>query len=173
MGSRRAVGRRAHVPTDAARLSTRRLLILAAAAWPALAWAGAAVGQSKRPAAVIGWLTSTSLAENGPALAAIKEELATLGWDEGTNYIVDERWADGQRDRLPALAAELTARTPALIIATPLPAVQAAAKASTNIPIVQAGGLAGGRGAREKPGAARRDGHRDHHHCKRGIREVP
>jgi putative ABC transport system substrate-binding protein len=101
----------------------------------------AAFAQSKKPPVVIGWLSSGPRPEAGRGgLAEFKKELATLGWQEGANYILEELYAAGQRDRLPALAEELAAKKPALIVATPAPATIAAAKAAPKIPIVQASG---------------------------------
>ena len=119
--------------------STRRALILAAAAWPALAWTDAAFGQSKKPPVLIGWLHPGSRIMSRRSLTAFKEGMEALGWKEGSNYALEERWADGRVDRLPALAEELAARKPALIVAL-LTAVMVAAKAAPNVPVVQAQG---------------------------------
>jgi hypothetical protein len=83
--------------------STRRAFLLATAAWPALVWMGSAFGQSKQPL-LIGWLHAGSRESNRRSVAAFKEGLAALGWEEGSQVVIDERWADGRRDRLPALA---------------------------------------------------------------------
>jgi putative ABC transport system substrate-binding protein len=72
-------------------------------------------------------------------LGAFKEGLATLGW-KGTQYVIEERWANGRIDRLPALAEELAARKPAIIVAAALGAVHAAAKSAPKTPIVMARG---------------------------------
>ena len=91
-GSRRRVG------ADHARRSTRRALLLAAAAWPGLVWTGSVFAQSKQPI-VIGWLNTGSRESIGHLFAAFKEGLAALGWKEGSNYVMEERWADGRTDR--------------------------------------------------------------------------
>jgi putative ABC transport system substrate-binding protein len=120
---------------------TRRTFILAAAAWPALALVGAAFAQSKKPPVVIGWLSAGLRPEAGGGnLAELKKELATLGWQDGANYVLEELYAAGQRNRLPALAEELAAKKAALIVATPSVAAIAAAKAVPRMPIVQVGG---------------------------------
>jgi len=120
--------------------STRRALLLAAAAWPALAWAGKALAQTKKAPVVIGWLYGGSRELNGHFFAAFKEGLAALGWKEGSQVVIEERWADGRSERLQPLAQELAAQKPAVIIAAPGPAVRAAAKAAPNTPVVQASG---------------------------------
>jgi len=117
----------------------RRRLLCAATVWPALAWAGAVLAQSKQPI-LIGWLETGSRASNAHYLAALKAGLAALGWKEGSQIVFEERWADGRIDRLPALAAELAAKKPAIIVAAPVAAVAAAAKAAPKTPIVQASG---------------------------------
>jgi putative ABC transport system substrate-binding protein len=118
----------------------RRDLILAAAAWPALAWSGAAFAQPKQQPVLIGWLHFSRREEGARLLAGVKEGLAALGWKEGVNYVLEERWADGRAERLRPLAEELAARKPALIIGAPSVAVAAAAKAAPTTPIVIADG---------------------------------
>ena len=49
--------------------------------------------------------------------AAFDQRLRELGYVEGQNLAMDQRWADGQFDRLPSMAAELVRRQVALIIA--------------------------------------------------------
>lgn len=117
----------------------RRRLLRAAAVWPALAWMGTLFAQSKQPI-LIGWLEGGSRGSNAHYLAALKSGLAALGWKEGSQVVFEERWADGRIDRLPALAAELAVKKPAIIVAAPSAAVLAAARAAPNTPIVQASG---------------------------------
>jgi putative ABC transport system substrate-binding protein len=96
--------------------------------------------QAKKPPVVIAWLSAGQREADGANLAEFKKELATLGWQEGANYVLDELYAGGQLNRLPALAEELAAKKPALIVATLAPATIAAAKAAPRIPIVQTTG---------------------------------
>jgi putative ABC transport system substrate-binding protein len=110
--------------------------------WPALALVGAVFAQSKKPPVVIGWLSAAQRPEAGRGnVAEFKKELATLGWQEGANYVLEEFYAAGQPNRLPALAEELAAKKPALIVATLASATIASAKAAPKIPIVQASGI--------------------------------
>jgi putative tryptophan/tyrosine transport system substrate-binding protein len=67
---------------------------------------------------------------------AFREGLRDLGWIEGQNILVEERWADGQYDRLPALAAELVKLNVQVIVATSTPEIRAAKQATSTIPIV-------------------------------------
>ena len=69
----------------------------------------------------IGWLSPGARAANAHNLAAFKEGMAAFGWKEGAMYTLHERWADGQMARLPALAGELAAYKPALIVALIVP----------------------------------------------------
>lgn len=105
-------------------------LIGGGAAWPI-----AVRAQGQRPA-LIGWLSFASREANGWLLVALKEGLATLGWNEGTQFVVEERWADGQFDRLQPLAEELVAMKPKIIVAFPGHSVRVMAKAAPGTPIV-------------------------------------
>jgi len=128
------------VGADAGRRSTRRALLRVIVAWPALTWYDAVFGQAKAPPIVIGWFNSGSPQSHGHFLAAFKEGLAALGWKEGVNFVVEERWAGGRADRFQPLSEELVARQPAVIVAAPGGPVRAVAKVARAIPIVQASG---------------------------------
>jgi putative ABC transport system substrate-binding protein len=73
-----------------------------------------------------------------PCLPAFQQGLRDLGYVEGQNLLVDYRYAEGQPDRLPALAAELVQRTPDVLWLHGNPAAWAAKRATTTIPIVTA-----------------------------------
>jgi len=105
-------------------------LIGGAAAWPL-----AARAQQANP--VIGILGSVSPAPYAGFVAAIKEGLQQTGYVEGRNVAIEYRWAEGQYDRLPQLAAELVDRGVAVIVLVGGGPTTAAAKAATaTIPIV-------------------------------------
>jgi ABC-type uncharacterized transport system substrate-binding protein len=69
-------------------------------------------------------------------LEAFRQGLRDLGWDEGRNLLIEYRYAEGQADRLPALADELVRLKVDLIVASPTPSALAAKEATRTIPIV-------------------------------------
>lgn len=86
---------------------------------------------------VIGFLNGFSLAEWAHAVAAFHNGLNETGYVEGRNVAIEYRWADGQSDRLPALAAELVRRQVAVLVTTGGSVTTRTAKAATStIPIV-------------------------------------
>ena len=121
-------------------LTSRRAVILAAAAWPALLLTSAVLGQSSKPPVLIGYVGFGSPEIGAPNVAAFKEGLAALGWKEGAQFVMDVRWAEGERERLPALIAELAKRKPAVIVTAASFVTGRVAKAAPSIPIVQASG---------------------------------
>jgi ABC-type uncharacterized transport system substrate-binding protein len=85
---------------------------------------------------VIGLLAGGSPESFAPNSAGFRQGLQEGGVVEGRNAVIEPRWARGQFDRLPGLAADLIARGPAVIVTQTLPAALAAKAATTTIPIV-------------------------------------
>ena len=66
---------------------------------------------------IIGYLSALSEAQISHQVAAFRRGLSEAGFVEGKNVAIDYRWADGQYDRLPAMAADLARRSVNLIVA--------------------------------------------------------
>src|SRR6185436_7238058 len=110
-------------------------VVSAAAAWPLAAHA-------QQPAVpVVGFLSGRSLASDSQLLAVFTRALNEAGYVNGQNVAIEFRWADGQLNRLPELAAELIERKVAVLFAGASDVAAGALRvAAATVPVVVATG---------------------------------
>jgi putative tryptophan/tyrosine transport system substrate-binding protein len=112
----------------------RRFLLLAGAT--SIAW-HPATAQVKVPR--IGFIQAGSREENQNLLDALRAGLAALGWTDGRNIDVLDRWAEERTEQLPAIVKELIGSGVTVLVTAGTPATLAAKRASPTIPIVLVG----------------------------------
>jgi ABC-type uncharacterized transport system substrate-binding protein len=85
---------------------------------------------------VIGFISGGSRDTYVELLAPFRQGLKETGYVDGQTVAIESRWADGQLDRLPRLAADLVQRRIAVVVATGDSSSRAAKAASSTIPLV-------------------------------------
>ena len=128
---------RRRVGADAARRSTRRKLLIALGA-VAFAKPLATAAQQPRKVYRIGFLIPTSASAYASRIEGLRAGLSEFGYFEGKDYVVDYRYAEGNYDRLPGLAAELIGLKVDIIVTAGTPGTRAAMRASAGTPVVMA-----------------------------------
>ena len=114
----------------------RRRLLIALGAGALAAPLAAFAQQKPGKVARIGFLDATSASGFASRLEILRAGLRDLGYVEGKNIIIESRWAEAKYERLPGMALELVGLKVDVIVAAAPPAVHAAQKATTTIPIV-------------------------------------
>ncbi len=84
---------------------------------------------------VVGYLSANSSSGDARPVAAFVQGLGQTGYEDGKTVRIEYRWADGQYDRLPSMAADLVRDQVAVIAALGTPAVRVAKAATATIPI--------------------------------------
>ena len=110
-------------------------MLAGAAAWPLAA-------RAQQPAMpVVGFLSGRALTSDANFVAALRRGLGEAGYVEGQNVVIEFRWAEGQFNLLPALAADLVGRRVSVIFAGGMDVeIQSVNKAISTIPVVFATG---------------------------------
>ena len=116
----------------------QRAVALALAALALIAAPLPAVAQQAAKVPSVGFLGVASAAATARRVEAFRLGLRGSGYTEGKNVVIEFRWADGNYDRLPDLAAELVRLKVDVLVTSGTPGTLAAKRATTAIPIVMA-----------------------------------
>ena len=106
-----------------------KVIASSAAAWPLAARA------QQKATPVVGFINSASPKPYAPNVEGFLQGLKDAGYIEGRNVSIEYRWAEGQYDRLPAMAAELVRRDVTVIVAN-TPAAPIVKAATSTIPVI-------------------------------------
>lgn len=115
------------------RIQRRQFLLITGAL---LAIPGRASAQQSAKIWRIGFLNAGG--KGASYLVELRKGMRDLGYEAGKNYVIESQVADGKYERLPALAADLVKRKVDVIVVSGTPAVDAARRATSSIPIVMA-----------------------------------
>jgi putative ABC transport system substrate-binding protein len=110
--------------------------LVAMLAFALLAVPLAAEAQQPKHVPQLGFLSAASADRDQPRLAGLQQGLHELGYVEGTNILIERRYAAGQFARLPDLAADLIHLQVDVLVVGDAPAAQAAKEATRTLPIV-------------------------------------
>ncbi len=115
-------------------MARRRFLL--ALTMTALAGLAGAQSQSNSAIRRIAFLSAFTRSDISREYQAFISAMRDLGYVEGKNLLIETRYADGDYEQLPRMAAELVSTKPEVIIAAPSPAIRAAQRATSVVPIV-------------------------------------
>ena len=110
-----------------------------------LLWLAAGAAMTRNPASAetttarVGFVQVGWRQDNQGLLDAFREALSALGWTDGGNIVVLDRWAEERAERLPGIFKELINSGVAVLVTGGTPATLAAKRASATIPIVMVG----------------------------------
>ena len=117
-------------------MKTPRLLVIVSLSLTLLSVPTAAPAQETRKVYRIGFLSPGGPEQDSSLWAPLRDVLRERGWAEGQNLVFERRYAEGNYDRLPELAADLVRLKLDLVVARGGPAALAAKRATATIPIV-------------------------------------
>ena len=115
-----------------------RRTFISAVAFGVFAASRAARAQQPGKVYHIGFLGIASASAWASQIAALRQGLRELGYEEGKNLMIEYRWAEEDLDRLPKLASELVSLKVDVIVTHGTPGSRAAKQATTTIPVVMA-----------------------------------
>ena len=87
----------------------------------------------------IGFVQAGSRQEDHALLVAFRDGLSALGWTDGSNLSVLDRWAEERTEALPAIVKELIGSSATILVTAGTPAMLAATRVNATIPIVLVG----------------------------------
>lgn len=116
-------------------IGRRGFLVLGSAAAGWQLWRAGAAGPAAKPPR-IGWLSAITEPESRRGINSFRAALAKLGWTDGTNCLLETRFADGQSQHLTALAAEMANAGYDVLVASQLPVAKLLANLAPATPMV-------------------------------------
>ena len=118
----------------------------------------------------IGLIHAGSRQENQGLVGAFQDGLSALGWTDGNNISVVDRWAEERTEALPAIVKELIGSSVAVLVTAGTPATLAAKRATATIPIIACS--SGARETSPRPFRAQQRGYRSPRFVRFACREV-
>jgi len=95
-----------------------------------------APAQQQRPPARLGYIWIGKRGSEQSTLQGLRHGLREFGYVEGRDYVLEERYADSQPERLPSIVAELVGLPVSMILSPGVPVTQAVTKGTATIPVL-------------------------------------